>query len=163
MRICGKVLLLVTWVWLPSTASSGGMLPLELWCQASPLGAPQKITSCQNHALFRMVWQDRFISARALTVQVRNLYGKRAGRKTISNRLLSCGYHDYRPTNKPPMTTIHRRLCLEWAQRWQNLTMAHWQHVIFGDESRFHLYLVDVRLRIRPLPGPVSYLLSWVK
>ena len=40
VRACGKVLLLVAWVWfvLPSTASSGGMLPLELWCQASPLG-----------------------------------------------------------------------------------------------------------------------------
>ena len=33
-----KVLLLVAWVWLVllSTASSRGMLPLELWCQASP-------------------------------------------------------------------------------------------------------------------------------
>ena len=32
---------------------------------------------------------------------------------------------------------------LEWAQRLQNLTMAHWQHVIFGDKSIFQIYLVD--------------------
>ena len=31
--------------------------------------------------------------------------------------------------------------------------MAHWQHVIFGDESRFQLYPVDGRLRVRRLPG----------
>ena len=31
--------------------------------------------------------------------------------------------------------------------------MAHWQHVIFGDESRFKLYLVDGRLRVCRLPG----------
>ena len=31
--------------------------------------------------------------------------------------------------------------------------MAHWQHVIFGDESRFQLNPVDGRLRVRRLPG----------
>ena len=31
--------------------------------------------------------------------------------------------------------------------------MAHWQHVIFGDESGFQLYPVDGRLRVRRLPG----------
>ena len=31
--------------------------------------------------------------------------------------------------------------------------MAHWQHVIFGDESRFQLYPVDGRLRVCHLPG----------
>ena len=35
IHLNGKVLLLVAWVWLvlPLTASSRGMLPLELWCQ----------------------------------------------------------------------------------------------------------------------------------
>ena len=37
VRACGNMLLLVMWVWLmsPLTASSGGMLLLELWCQSS--------------------------------------------------------------------------------------------------------------------------------
>ena len=59
MRTCGKVLLLVAWVWLVllSTASSEGMLPLELWCQASPrvlLGRPHlvKTVLCWG-------WSDR--------------------------------------------------------------------------------------------------------
>ena len=54
---------------------------------------------------------------------------------------------------KPLLTANHRRLRLDWAQRWRNLTVAHWQHVIFGDESRFQLYPVDGRLRVRRLPG----------
>ena len=33
------------------------------------------------------------------------------------------------------------------------MPMAHWQHVIFGDESRFQLYSVDGRLRVRRFPG----------
>ena len=77
----------------------------------------------------------------------------RAGRTTVNNRLLSRGYQAYKPTTKPLLTANHRRLRLEWAQRWRNLTVAHWQQVIFGDESRFQLYPVDDRLRVRRLPG----------
>ena len=71
----------------------------------------------------------------------------------VNNRLLSRGYLAYRPTTKSLLTANHRRLRLEWAQRWRNLTVAHWQHVIFGDESRFPLYPVDGRLRVCRLPG----------
>ena len=116
-------------------------------------GAPRKTTPRQDRAMLRMVWQDRFLSARALTARMRNLYGMRAGRTTVNNRLLSRVYWAYRPTTKPLLTTNHRRLHLEWAQRWRNLTVANWQHVIFGDESRFQLYPVDGRLRVRRLPG----------
>ena len=77
----------------------------------------------------------------------------RAGRTTVNNRLLSRGYRAYRPTTKPLLTANHRRLRLELAQRWLNLTVAHWQLIIFGDESRFQLYPVDGRLRVRRLPG----------
>ena len=51
------------------------------------------------------VWQDRFISARTLMAQMRNLYGMRAVCKTINDRLLSHGHHAYRPTRKPLLTT----------------------------------------------------------
>ena len=87
-------------------------------------GSPKDNTSARR-ALLRMVRQDRFLSARALTARMRNLYGMRAGRTTINNRLLSRSYRAYRPTTKPLLTANHRRLRLEWAQRWRNLTVAH--------------------------------------
>ena len=146
---CGKMLLLVTWVCYRQPQSYRGMLPLDL-CARQVHGGTQKNTPRQDRALLRMVQQDRFISARALTA-MRNLYGMRAGRKTINNRLLSCGFHAYRPTMKSLLTANHCHLCLERAHKLQKLTMAHWQHVIFVDESRFQLYLVDGRLRIRCL------------
>ena len=60
---------------------------------------------------------------------------------------------NHRPTRKPLFTANHHPLCLEWARRWQNLTMAHWQHVIFGDEPRFQLHSVDSSLRLCRLLG----------
>ena len=73
-----------------------------------------------------------------------NLYVMRAVRKAINNRLLSRDYRAYRHTRKPLLTANRHRLCLEGAQRWQNLTMAHWKHGILGDEFRFQLYSVEM-------------------
>ena len=132
---------------LKRQAATGSLVP------GKSSGAPRKTTSRQDRALLRMARQDRFLSARALTAQMRNLYGMRAGGTTVNNRHLSRGYRAHRPTTKPLLTANHRRLHLEWAQRWRNLTVAHWQHVIFGHESRFQLYPVDGRLRVCRLPG----------
>ena len=112
-------------------AATGTLVP------GKSTGAPRKTTPRQDRDLFRMVWQDRFIGARALTARMRNLYEMRAGLKTINDRLLSRDCRAYRPTRNPLLTTNHRRLRLEWAQRWQNPTMARWQHVIFGDVPHF--------------------------
>ena len=149
VRALSKVLLLPVWVWLvlPSTAYSKGMLPLDLWCQASLQGLPEK--QHLGKTVHCWVWSDRIVS---WVLGPWNLYGMRAGRITVNNRLLSRGHRAYRPTTKPLLTANHRRLRLEWAQRWRNLTVAHWQHVIFGDESRFQLYPVDGSLRVRRLP-----------
>ena len=154
VRALSKVLLLPVWVWLvlPSTAYSKDLLPLDLWCQASLQGRPErqhlgKTVHCWG-------WSDRIVSwvlgPWRRGWEICTEWGLVT---TVNNRLLSHGYRAYRPTTKPLLTANHRCLCLEWAQRWRNLTGAHWQHVIFGDESRFQLYLVDGRLRVRRLPG----------
>ena len=62
VRALSKVLLLPVWVWLvlPSTAYSKGMLPLDLWCQASLQRLPErqhlgKTVHCSG-------WSDRIVS-----------------------------------------------------------------------------------------------------
>ena len=62
VRALSKVLLLPVWVWLvlPSTAYSKSMLPLDLWCQASLQGLPErqhlgKTVHCWG-------WSDRIVS-----------------------------------------------------------------------------------------------------
>ena len=141
IRACGKMLLLVTWVRL--------VHPPEACCRWSfgarqVHGAPQKTTPHQDHALLRMV---RLHKSSGLKGWMRNLYGMGAGWRTITNQLL------YKPTRKPLLTANHHRFHLGLAQRWQNLTMAHWQHVIFGDEPRFQLNPIDGRLSVNCLPG----------
>ena len=128
-------------------AATGTLVP------GKSAGAPWKTTPRQDHALFRMVRQSRFISARVLMVQMKNLYGTRTGQKTINHWLLSRSNHACWPTRKPLLTANHQCLHLEWAQRWQNLTMPHWLHVIFSDKFRSQLYPVDGRLMVHCSPG----------
>ena len=64
-------------------AATGSLVPDK------SMGVPRKITPRQDCALFRMVQQDLFVSYLALTAQIKNLSGIRAGRKAINNRLLS--------------------------------------------------------------------------
>ena len=79
--------------------------------------ASRKTTPREDHALLRTVQQNCFISSRAFMAWLRNLYAMQAGKKT----------------HQQPALVPWLPLCLEWAQRWQNPTMAHWQHIIFGD------------------------------
>ena len=90
------------WVWLmlPPTTSSGGMCHWNFGARQVHGNSSEDHTS-PIPCFVQMVWQDLFISARALTARMRNLYGMRAGWKTINNRFLSHGYRAYRPTKSP--------------------------------------------------------------
>ena len=76
-------------------AATGALVP------GKSTGAPRKTTPHQDHVFLMKILQDRFISARALTVRMRNLYGMRNGWKTINKQLFSHGYRAYRPKRKP--------------------------------------------------------------
>ena len=62
VRALSKVLLLPVWVWLvlPSTAYSKGMLPLDLWCQASLQGLPER--QHLGKTVHYWGWSDRIVS-----------------------------------------------------------------------------------------------------
>ena len=62
VRALSKVLLLPVWVWLvlPSTAYSKGMLPLDLWCQASLQGLPER--QHLGKTMHCWGWSDRIVS-----------------------------------------------------------------------------------------------------
>ena len=125
-------------------AATGTLVP-------SPRGLPGRL-----HLVKTMLcWgcSDRVASAQALTSWMRNLYGMRAGWKTINNRLFSHGYRAYRPTRMSLLITNHPLLRSELAQRWQNLVIAltachlRWQVQIPTLPGRWQAY------RVCHLPG----------
>ena len=150
VRALSKVLLLPVWVWLvlPWTAYSKGMLPLDLWCQASLQGLP--LRQHLGKTMHCWGWSDRIVSwvlrPWRRGWEICTEWGLVAQRLTTDSCPVVTGHID--PQRSPcglPTTVVS-----VWSGRRGG--GGHWQHVIFGDESRFQLYAVDGRLRVRRLP-----------
>ena len=98
----------------------GGIVPLEIWCQANQRGSSED-HSLQDLAL--LIWSDRIPHKwSTLTAQTRNLYGIRAGRKTTNKWLKSRSYNVYRLTRKPhwlPTTAVSAKSGHGGGRTWQ--------------------------------------------
>lgn len=68
--------------------------------------------------------------------------------RAISRRLTEGHLVSRRPLRVPPLTTNHRRLCLEWCLAKQGWTAAEWNTVVYSDESRFSLNSDDGRVHV---------------
>ena len=72
-------------------------------------------------------------------------------RQTVNRRLVARAYRA-RPIVKVPRLTVRAKLVRRhWAQKHINQPLGQWQHVIFCDESRFMLFRIDNRIRVRRL------------
>ena len=104
----------------------------------------------QDRLLFGMVRRGWGRSA-SLRDEWRNDLERTVCRLTVNWRLLERGYQARRPIKKPKLTASHKGLCPHFARQHRNLTIHHWPHVVFGDESRFLLHRVDGWDRVRRL------------
>ena len=150
VRACGIVLLLVTWVCYHQPHSPEACCHLNFGARQVHGG------SLEDHTSSRPCFVED-----GLTGSLHKWSGPRQRRWGICMQwglarkpsTGGSGIQACRLTRKLLLTANYRRLHLGWAQRWQYLTMAHSQLVIFCDESRFQLYPVDGRLEVCRSPG----------
>ena len=102
-----------------------------------------------DRILLRMVRQNRRESARSLSMRWGNQLGRPISRRTTNRRVTAAGYFSRRLVRCPLLIQRHRAARLEWARQHRNLTVQHWRHVLFSDESRVCLDPADGRLRVR--------------
>lgn len=116
-------------------------------------GRPRISTDRQDRLLFNMARRERTRSASSLRQEWQRLTNIRVSRETVNRRLVNRGYRAWRAIKKPRLTNRHKQLRLQWATQFRALTVPHWRHVIFADESRFLLYRTDGRVRVRRTRG----------
>ena len=71
----------------------------------------------------------------------------------VNRRLVARAYRARRMV-KVPRLTVRAKLAIvrrHWAQKHINRPLGQWQHVIFCDESRFILFRIYNRIRVRRL------------
>ena len=98
VRACVKATLLLGLVWHVKTVNpiilrQTGTASQE---KGKSAGAPRKTTACQESTLLRMVCEDCFRSAPALTERMRNLYGVRVGWKILKKLSLTANSRQLR-------------------------------------------------------------------
>ncbi|GFS75703.1 transposable element Tc1 transposase [Trichonephila clavipes] len=71
---------------------------------------------------------------------------------TIHRRLTERNLHSYRPLRHLPLTPVHCRARLQWCLSLSGWN-AVWGHIVFSDESRFHLCPDDHRRGVWRRPG----------
>lgn len=116
-------------------------------------GRPKVTTRRMDRFILLSVRRNRRVTVGTLQRRLRRDFGLNISLRTINNRLLSLGFRACRTVWFPKLTPQHRYNRRVWARRHQNLTVAHWGHVIFADESRFMLYRKDGRMRVRRMRG----------
>lgn len=116
-------------------------------------GRPRITTAREDRVLYIMARQGRRRSAASLRHEWHQRINGRPSRETVNRRLIERGYRARRPIRQPRLTQRHRHLRLQWASQYLALTVQHWRHVIFADESRFMLFRTDGRVRVRRMRG----------
>ena len=71
--------------------------------------------------------------------------------QTVNRRLVAHAYRARRMVKVPILTVRAKLVRRHWAQKHINRPLGQWQHVIFCDESRFMLFWIDNRIRVRRL------------
>ena len=74
-------------------------------------------------------------------------------RQTVNRRLAARASRARRMIKVPRLTVRAKLMRRHWAQKHINKPLGQWQHVIFCDESRFMLFRIDNRIRVRRLVG----------
>ena len=116
-------------------------------------GSPRVSSQRDDRVLGRIARQDRSKSCESLRAEWIQGTNIQASTRTVNRRLEDMDYRARRSAVKPMLTPKHKREHLALALEHRNLTVQHWQHVVFGDESRFLSFPVDGRMRVRTRAG----------
>jgi hypothetical protein len=87
--------------------------------------------------------------------RIPGLVNVRISGQTVRTRLRESGLRARRPVVGPILKKKHRTARLAWARARRRCRLHAWQHILFSDESRFSLRLIDGRYRVYRRRGNV--------
>ena len=110
-------------------------------------GRPRSTSQAQDRFLRKSALRSRSVSAEQLRERLSRT-GTRVSVQTVRNRLYSAGFSARRPYVGVPLSQRHRQARLAWTRQRRRWTNQQWATVLFTDESRFLLDMLDRRRRV---------------
>ena len=114
---------------------------------------PRKTNDIDDRVLHRLARENRRSSVQRLRHTRQPNVNFAVSRQTVTRRLVARAYRARRMVKVPRLTARAKLVRRHWAQKHINRPLGQWQHVIFCDESRFMLFRIDNRIRVRRLVG----------
>lgn len=111
-------------------------------------GRPKKTTIAQDRKLLLATKRSRFASTAKLYHSWRQACGIDVSLRTAKRRVFKAKYKSRQPAVRIPLTPVHRRNRLAWAND-HRLWDIEWADILWTDESRFKVDFCDKRIRVR--------------
>ena len=112
---------------------------------------PRKTNDRDDRLLYRLAMENRRFSVQRLRRSCKPNVNFVVSRQTVNMRLVAHAYRARQMVKLPRLTVRAKLVRRHWAQKHINRPLGQWQHVIFCDESRFMLFRIDNRIRVRRL------------
>ena len=112
-------------------------------------GRPRKTAEREDRYQLRLCRNRRTKTENTLRAEWLRFTNTPVSRMLVNLRLIRAGYFGRRSLKKPLLLQRRRQARMDWARKHLRWRPGHWQHVIFSDESRFLLYRIDGRIRVR--------------
>ena len=116
---------------------------------------PRRTNDRDGRVLYRLARENRRFSVQRLRRAWQPNVNFTVSHQTINRRLVTRAYRARQMVKVPRLTERAKLVRRHWAQKHINRPLSQWQHVIFCDESRFMLFRIDNRIRVRRLVGEV--------
>ena len=110
-------------------------------------GRPRSTSQAQDQFLHTSALRSWSVSAEQLREPLSRT-GTRVSVRTMRNRLHSAGLRARRPYVGVPLSQRHRQARLAWTRQHHRWTNQQWVTVLFTDESRFLLDMLDRRRHV---------------
>jgi transposase len=112
--------------------------------QKEKAGRARKTTERGDRILTRLAKRHRFATARELL----DYWQQQVSIWTVYRRLREVGFRRRRALKRPLLTLRHRQLREQWAMQHSHWRQPQWDRIVWTDESRFCLRVIDGRLRV---------------
>ncbi len=98
------------------------------------------------------IWLWR-MSAASIAAEFEGVGGQPVSAPTIRSTLHQIGLHGCRPRRKPLLKMMHKKAHKQFSEDKQTKDMDYWNHVLWSDETKIHLFGSDGVKRVWRQPG----------
>jgi len=126
------------WYWRPRLKTRGGAQR-----KTSPgSGRPRCTTPRTDRWIHHQIMMEDDVNASQIHREMKDDEGKpHVSRQTVLRRIWEAPVKPVRRLEKPLLTDALKQARFEWAEAHLNWSMAQWRHVVYSDESPFHIWM----------------------